>query len=327
MLFTDSIFITQEDLIRVDAEVISVAAAEGIVLNGPNGVLRSAVEETSVELQKMIISFGGYLNSGDLTSNHFAAVMNVGIGNSVRMKVGMQQVVVSADVPGQWTHLKQWCVFFCLKTFYRNAFSRKIDDRYKARMEFFDSDIKRRLQPNLWALGVPVVLRPMVRPGAFFEIRSGYWDESNVTLVSGLGTMTSTESVDVVITYVDQSAANYYVDADNKNNCESAPSDAITVSMEDGKVISVDITSLNPPIGRQSLSQTMIVVVSPLKATGWNLYVGGSGGDLFLQNDTPIPIATKSFTLPGDPVLSGHTVGLGQYADRRLSLIPTRQRA
>lgn len=326
MLFTDSVFITQEDLTRLDAEVIAVAESEGIILNGYNGVLRSAVEETSNELQKMIISFGGYLNAGDMTANHVAAVMNVGIGNSVRMKVGMQQIVVSGDVPYQWTHLKQWCVFFCLKTFYRNVFARKIEDRYKAKMEFFDLDMNRRVLPNLWALGIPIVLRPLVRPAATFEIKSGTWDDTNVSLASGFGTLDTNTSLDVAITYVDQSQGDFYVSADIRNNCESATSDPITIQMQDGMVVSIDITSLSPPTGRQSRAQVMLVVVAPLKATGWNVYVGGTGGTLYLQNSTPIPIATKTYELAGDPVLSGHESGLGQYADRRLSLIKTRQR-
>ena len=181
MLWTDSIFISQDDLLRIDSEIAIVAAAENILLTGDNGLLRGAVEEASNEMMKLIISFGGYLNSGDLTANHLAAVLNVGIGNSVRQKVGLQQVVVSGDVVGQWNWVKQWTVFWALKTFYRDAFSRLGGDRYKTKMDFYKEEIQKRIMPNLWALGVPIVVRPLARPAAKFERDTCTWDDSNVS--------------------------------------------------------------------------------------------------------------------------------------------------
>ena len=111
MLWTDSIFLAPGDLARIDSEVQTVATSESITLTGDNGMLRGAVEEAANEMMKLVISFGGYLNAGDLTANHLAAVLNVGIGNSVRQKVGLQQIVVSGDVPGQWNWVKQWVVY------------------------------------------------------------------------------------------------------------------------------------------------------------------------------------------------------------------------
>lgn len=326
MLWTDSVFISQDDLTRVDSEVAAVATSEGIMLTGDNGLLRGAVEEAANEMMKLVISFGGYLNAGDLTANHLAAVLNVGIGNSVRQKIGSQQIVVSGDVPGQWNWIKQWTVFWALKTFYRNAFARVSGDRYEKKMIFYKEELQRRIMPNLWALGVPMVIRPLVRPAATFERSTGTWDSSNVSMVSGSGT-TAAVSYDVAITYCDMSQSNFYASPAFPNNCESDLSDVINVATEDASVIEVDITSLKPPSGAQHPSQIMVVVVSPLKATNWNVYVGLKGGTLYLQNVAPIPIATKTFTLTGDPVLSGCESGQGQYPDRRLSLIPSRQRA
>jgi hypothetical protein len=326
MLWTDGIFITQDDLSRLDSEVASVAQSENITLAGNNGLLRGAIEEVSNEMMKLVISFGGYLNSGDLSANHMAAVLNVGIGNSVRQKVALQQIIVSADVPGQWGWVTQWAVFWALKTFYRDAFSRLGGDRYKTKMDFYKDEIQRRIMPNMWALGVPVTLRPLSRPAAFFERASGTWTSSNVSLVAGSGTLSGV-SCDVAITYCDMSQANLYVSADVPNNAESNPSDIVTVAMTTGSVIDVDISTLNPPTGKQHPSQVMVVVVAPLKATHWNLYVGATGGVLYLQNSAPIPIATTSVVLPGNPIASDYTLGSGQYAERRLSLVPTRQRA
>jgi hypothetical protein len=325
LLWTDSVFIVQDDLLRIDSEVSVVATSEGITLTGDNGLLRGAVEEAANEMMKLVISFGGYLNAGDLTANHLAAVLNVGVGNSVRQKIGLQQVVVSGDVPGQWNWIKQWTVFWALKTFYRDAFARLGGDRYKTKMDFYKEELQRRITPNLWALGIPMVIRPLVRPAALFERNTGTWDSSNVNLVTGSGTAIT--SFDVVITYVDMSQPNFYASAAFPNNCESECSDIITVTPDGTQVIEVDITSLQPPTGAQHPSQIMVVVVSPLKATNWNIYIGLQGGTLYLQNSLPIPISTKTFTLPGDPVLSGYESSNGQYPDRRLSLVPSRQRA
>ena len=326
MLWTDSVFITSSDLTRIDSQVPLLANTEKIVLDGDDGLLRTAVEEVTNEMMKLIISFGGYLNSGDLTANHLAAVLNVGIGNSVRQKIGMQQIVVSGDIPGQFNPVKQWAVFWALRTFYRNAFARVTDDRFEKKMTFYKDEIVRRLQPSLFALGIPIVIRPMVRPGAYFEVNSGTWDTNNVSLVAGPGTLNGV-SWDVVITYADNSQGNFYQSAAKRNNCESSGSERVTVPMTTGNVLSVNIDSLNPPTGAQFPAQVMVVVVSPLKACVWNIYAGQTGGPLYLQNLVPIPIGQTTYTLPGDPVTSGQQVGLGQYPDRRLSLVPSRQRA
>ena len=327
MLWTDGVFIATSDLTRIDSEVVRVAAAEDIALDGVNGLLRGVVEEVSHEMTKMVIAFGGYLNSGDLSANHMAAVLNVGIGNSVRQKIGLQQIVVSGDVPGQWGWIKQWVVFWALKIFYRNAFARVGGDRYKDKMEFYRDEIQRRVVGNLWSLGVPMVIRPLSRPAALFDQNSGSWGGDNVMLVPGSGTMTSDDSCDVAISYVDMSQANFYVDSSHRNNAESHPSEVVTQAMEADKVLSVNISSLNPPSGAEHPSQLLVVVISPLKATHWNVYVGHSGGTLYLQNSAPIPISTTSYTLGGDPTFSAPTSQIGQYCDRRLSLLPTRQRA
>ena len=289
-------------------------------------MLRGAVEEAANEMMKLVISFGGYLNAGDLTANHLADVLNVGIGNSVRQKIGLQQIVVSGDVPGQWNWVKQWVVYWALRNFYRDAFARVGGDRYKVKMDFYKEEMQRRITSNLYTLGIPVVIRPLVRPAAMFERNTGTWDSSNVDLVAGSGIATT--PFDVVVTYCDMSQPNFYADAAHPNNCESEPSDIVTVTPDGTQVIEVDITSLNPPSGAQHPSQIMVVVVSPLRATHWNVYIGNQGSStLYLQNPAPIPIATKTCTLAGDPVLSGYESSNGQYPDRRLSIAPMRQRA
>ncbi len=327
MLWTDKIFVSVDDLLRMDSEVSLISAAEQITLIGDNGLIRGAVEEASNELQKLIISFGGYLNSGDLSANHLAAVLNVGIGNSVRQKATLDQICVSGDTQQSWNWIKQWTVFWVLRIFYRNAFNRTVNDRYEKKMNFYKEELQRRVGPTLFGLGVPIVLRPLFAPASYFTRDAGTWDWTNVSLVSGSGTLDNTVSVDVAVTFVDMSAANLYVSPAKINNAESNASDVITQALDTGKVLEVDITSLNPPTGTQNPAQVLVTVVAPLKATHWNMYVGKTGKTLYLQNPAPIPIATTSHVLPGDPVFSGYRMGLGQYADRRLSLVPMRQRA
>lgn len=325
MQWTDKVFVTVSDLLRIDSEVQLVATAEGITLTGNNGALFGAVEEAASELQKLVISFGGYLGSGDVTPNHLAAVLNVGLGNAIRQKATLSQVCVSGDVPGSSNWIKQWACFWALNCFYRDAFNRTVKDRYEGKMRYYKSELQRRITPTIYALGLPVVLRPLARPAATFERDSGTWDSTNVTAVAGAGTITG--SRDVVITYVDMSDSTLYISPTVRNNSESEPADRITLTITTGNVVSVDISSLDPPTGVQHPSQILVCVVSPLRATHWNVYVGAVDGTLYLQNTDPIPIATKTYTLAANPATSGPTAGIGQYASRRLSLVPTRQRA
>lgn len=328
MLWTDSLFVTQDDLVRIDGQIVSVAETEGVALTGDNGSIRLGLEEAANEIQKLIIAFGGYLNSGDLTANHLAAVLNVGIGNSVRMKAGLNQICVSGDSASSWNWIKQFAIYWCLRIFYRNVFARTVNDRYEKKMNMYKDEIIRRIQPTLFGLGVPVVLQPLYAPAAYFMRNTGSWDSTNVSLVAGAGTLDDSHYCDVVVTFVDMSQTNRYVSAAKPNNAESDGSARVTQQMGVGNVIHVDITSLNPPTGTQDPSQVLVVVISPLVATHWNVYASSvAGGTLYLQNATPIPIATKTYTFAGDPAFSGYTIGLGQYADRRLSLLPMRQRA
>lgn len=325
MLWTDGVFITVADLTRLDSEVSEVASSNEITLTGDDGLIRGTIEESAIELQKLLTAFGGYLGNGDLSANHLAAVLNVGSGNSVRQKALLQQIVVSGDSPGSWNHIKQWAVFWCLQLIYRNAFNRTVKDRYEGKMRYYSSEIKRRITPSLYALGIPLVLRPLSAPGAKFEREAGVWDADNVTQVAGSGTVTATLSV--AITYVDMSMPTLYVSPTSRGNAESNTSERISLALTSGNVIQVDITSLIPPTGSQHPSQLLVHVISPLRATHWNVYVGQATGLLYLQNPTPIPIATKTYTLTGDWVSNTATSGEGQYSDRRLSLVPSRQRA
>jgi hypothetical protein len=326
MLWTDSIFISTDDLMRIDSQVVAVAAAEGITLTGENGLIRAGIEECSMELQKYIVAFGGYLNSGDLTSNHVAAVLNVGIGNSVRQKATLDQVCVSGDTWSAFNWIKAWAIAWVLRIFYRSAYARTVDDRYEKKMALYKDEIIRRHTPNIYGLGVPIVLYPLYRPGSTFTVNAGTWGSSNVSLVAGAGTWND-QTVYVSITWVDQSQPSYYVSPTNTGNAESNGAEFVPQAVTTGNVIQVSIASLNPPTGVQPISQVLVTVVALLKATGWNVYAGLSPSEMYLQNATPLPMTQQTFTFPGNPLTSGYTLGLGQLPNRRLSVAMQRQRA
>ncbi len=347
MLWTDALFITPDDVARVDGGAAQVVDDENIAGTGNYSYIRGAIEEVTQELTKMSVAFGGYLSTGDVSPNHTAAVLNIGLGNAVRYKALPSQVVVSGVGPFSSNHVKQWATMYAVMYLYRNASNRTVKDRYEAKMRFFKAEIDKRLRPSIIGLGLPLVIQPLAAPAAIFERNSGTWGPSNVTTASQGGTSGGT--YDVAITYVNQGQptgfnasangftsfvvtgylpdATKYVSFSSPGNAESNPSFVQTINVSPNDSVNVDITSLRPPNGYQDPSTRILCVVIPLAATGWNVYAGPTGEILTLQNATPIPIWTTSYQLPADPTTTGVPVGVGQYADRILSMAPTRQRA
>jgi len=88
-----------------------------------------------------------------------------------------------------------------------------------------------------------------------------------------------------------------------------------------GNVIQVSISNLNAPNGLSpinvGLGQGLII---PGSASGWNIYAGSQGGPLYLQNSTPIPILTTSYTFAGPPVLAGYVPDSGQYCEAKMTM-------
>ena len=347
MLWTDALFITVDDVARLDGGAAQVVTDESISGSGNYSYIRGAIEEATQELTKMSVAFGGYLSTGDVSPNHTAAVLNIGLGNAVRYKALPSQVVVSGIGPFSSNHIKQWATAYAVMYLYRNASNRTVKDRYEAKMRFFKSELDRRLRPSIIGLGLPLVIQPIAAPAAIFERNSGTWGASNLSPISQTGPAGGT--FDVAITYVNQGQplgfnasqnnwqsfrvtgfnadATKYVSSLLPGNAESNPSTTLTTTVAADHVLGVSIASLTPPNGYQDPSTRILCVVIPLAATGWNVYVGPSGGVLTLQNATPIPIWTTSYQLALNPTTTGVPVGVGQYADRVLSMSPTRQRA
>jgi len=323
MLWTDAQFLTSADLLRVDSESTEVAAAESTPIDIDAGIIPLAIEECGTELYVQLQRFGGLLSNGQLSSAHLQAVFNTGSSGVNRTRILLSQIVVDGT---NINVVKTWVTYKALRLLYRDCFARTKADRFVKKMEQYDKDIRTRHWPYVMAMGLPIVEKPLSCPGAILE-RSGSWDDSNVTIVSQVGTRAATYFV--VITYVDNSqylGPQYGNGPGAANNGESFTSKPIQKVVSADTALKIDITSLYPPNGQPDSGQTALSVSYPLTATGWNVYVGTSDtGPFYLQNNTPLPISTKTYSLASDPVLSGNRPN-PQFVELFLTLQDSMQR-
>ena len=310
MLFTDADFVTLADITQVDGQVASVASAENIVVTGTQSIVSAACQEIGYRILNKQMGFSGYLPPFVAPYSQTAAALNL-LGPSVsRPRVSLSQIVVTTSYQMMWTPIKRAAVYQSLYLFYRDAFFRKLVDRYEKRMLMYRDEVEKRYWPDLMVQGTPVVNKPMSCPGAVYEPASGAWNAAgNLAAVAGTNAA-GTTSFDVAVTWVDQSL---YVSPTVKGNGESGPSARATISAPTANVIQVSVASLNAPNGGgvNTTAQGM-GLFTPLTATGWNVYVGTVGGTLYLQNATPIAYANKTYTMAGAPVLSGVIADQGQ---------------
>jgi hypothetical protein len=306
MLWTDGNFITAADLTSLDNEVAQVAQAESISLD--TSIMR-AIDEAGNALVRHLQEYGGaWIGNGSVTANHYAGVMNIGSGPSIRQRALLNQVVITGQTTANWTPLKRWAIQWVLFAFYRDAANRTQNDRYQDKVDAYKTDLHGQFWAAARAAGLPVVVEPIACPGALYEPDAGAWGATNLSLIDGSSTKTTAH--DVVITYVDSGRS---------INGESHPSARASVTMQAGKVLRADISTLVPPTGTQPACTRPLAYVPYGKATHWNLYMGVQNGTLYLQTASPVAIATTTYTLAGDPVTGTRQVGLGQYADRYLS--------
>ncbi len=260
-------------------------------------------------------SFATYVSSNDLSANHLAAVFYTGSQPNERRRISLEQIVVSGRNAATWSELKQWAVNRVLVQFYLAASNRAQDDRYEKKYDLFNLLENTKHWPDFKASGVPIVYQPMPVPAAAWARTPGMWSAG---LTSGAGTLTT--AWDMVITYVDSSV---YVSPRKTGNGESDLSDPKSVTLTSGNVVSVDITNLDPPdgsVGNDVLARGFVVTRA---ASHWNVYAAPRGTGLYvLQNPALIPIGTKTFAFPGDPLTSGAMAGIGQWAEQFM-VIPT----
>ncbi len=307
MLWTDNRFVTNIDMMDVDPEVDDVATQNSIVINGAAGTVQKTIEECGILMLAQMQRFGGFLSSGMVSANHLAAVFNTGGPGVNRTRILLNQIVAfDPMIPV----VKQWVLYKCLERFYRAAVNRTLEDRYRSKMDMYIREIRQVYWPNVKNVGLPMVYRPMPAPASTLLRNPGTWTTSNVSSVTQAGPAGG--AFDIAVTYVDQT---FYRTPVLKNNSEGFISARVAITVPSGKVLSVSIATLRPPDGTADPADVCLALTTPLTATGWNVYVGTVGGDLYLQNATPIAIATTSHQLPLDPVLSGHVSDFGQFPD------------
>lgn len=311
MLLTDDVLISQADLVTVDSEVTDVATAESITIDGTNGLSWKAHGECADFLLSAMQSFGGPLGGPTISGTHLAHVYNTGGGYAVRIpRIQRHQIVTHSPLNASlWSPLKRWAIQKALVLFYRSAFNRNVNDRYASKLEEYERALRMDYWPALKSNGLPVVVTPLSAPAAVFEPNSGTWSASNLSSVPGGATAQT--AYYVAITYTGSG----YVSASSKGNAESAPSQKLQFTVPLDELLKIDITSLVPPTGAQDPSTLVYGAYSPMAATGWNVYVGSNDTDLYLQNASPIAIATKTYTLSAAPTLSGTRLQLGQFPD------------
>jgi len=313
MLWTDRDFVTKQDLASLDWEINDVCEDEKVTIEGDTGVIRRGLEEAASELTRKLTIFDSYRGTAGngVSSNHHAAVFNVGGSPTQTLKVGLDQIVVSGRSEASWTALKNWAVHQVLLRFYRVMRSRVNDDRYLAKYDSMKQLCDNSLWPTAKKLGLPVVSEPMPAPGSSLTDPMGSF---SVSAVAGSGTLA--KEFDVVITYIGAK----YVSPTNKRNSESCPSVRVRVAVDTSKVVSVDVTGLTFPVGTRPAAIANQAGNAVGTATGWNVYVGNVDGKMYLQNATPIVPATKTYALAADPTTSGAVVDQGQNPESFLTI-------
>jgi len=312
MLWTDGNWITTADMVSLDNEVLAVSSAESITLDQ---TIRRAIEEAGDALLKHMLAYGGTpWGNGSVSGGHYAAVMNTGIPQAMRARVMLSQIVVSSPYgPGVWSPLKRWAVYWALMLFYRDAAMATTNGRYAGKAELYQRLLHSQYWEAVRAQGLPVVRTPMPSPGALYEPETGVWGSDNVSLVNGPGTVA--DDYDVAIAWIDD------------GNVQSQPAAPVTVELIAGKVVSFDIASLTAPTGVVPAAlRSQGALLGYGLAVGWHVYVGLTGGTMYRQTATPLPMAQTTYTLAGDPVAGTAQAGQGQFADHYIAFTRWNQR-
>ncbi|CAB4130838.1 hypothetical protein UFOVP130_38 [uncultured Caudovirales phage] len=307
-LLVDDDFVTLADMAAIDPEVSDVADAEEITVVGDGGIVRQAWNECADALLEAMQSFGGDIIAwpGSITS--------YGAFGVSRPRLRLNQIVVSPVYGRRESTLKRLMIYQAIVLFYRAAANRRANDRYETKYKRFAADLA-TLWYRLRATGLPMVAIPLAAPGALHDYYAGNWGFSNLMFVAGGSAAQA--MYNVAITWVGQTSG--YVSPLNKNNAESGPSAILTATIPDSNLLKVSINGLNPPSTAQQPNRGISEGPYVTKqATGWNIYVGDfadPNGAMYLQNSTPIPVGTLSYTLPASPVLSGSLMQPGQVPD------------
>ncbi len=282
----------------LDSELLNIAKTEQLTLEGNNGLIRRAKENSQSALSSFMTTSG--INQSDLSLRNVNTP--VFLNDRTVQYAGFAQVLVSGETETNWSLLKQWVAARTLRMIYQAAANRNTD-RYKDRFADVQDQLSTEIWPKFRKFGLPIVINPLPAPGAIME-RAGEFSPGNVTLINGPGT--SNDEIDVAITWV----------SSGENN-ESYRSRIVSVTLSSGKVLSVSLNGLIPPDGSQPAHTRASCRYATRVAIGWNVYAGRRGGTLYRQNISPISLSS-AYISSGNLNYSGTPVGLGQYADINL---------
>lgn len=355
-LWTDGLSPTPADVNYIAPDLAGDIAGEGqnVQLSGLCGDAYSHCAGIIASKIQSVIGATNFNPSGGATSLHNAAIIWGVRSQSQVVRIRMGQVVMgdlyASDIlPGTslWSPLRSWLTYWAVVLGYRRL-SGRVDpntDRYLQNYKFYRNLVGNEKWNILRSTGLPYVRVPLPAPGAIFEQGSGRWTAGNLSQITPGSGSPAGGNFYVAITWVAQGSSNgsgLYVSPLQTGNAESGPSQItptlntslLSITVNSGNVLSINIASLNPPTGAVNPAQASVTGVTQgtMIATGWNIYVGqGDGGNppayLWLQNSTPISVATKSYTLPSDPIMSGYIMGPGQYADANLGIPDTMMRS
>jgi hypothetical protein len=322
-LFSDSDVITSAaDLAQIDGEIGDVAGAESITVDGAGGIIRQAWAEAKNELLRAQQLYNTWYGASSLAGGGSWAVLSSSYTAASISRIKPSQIVVGSAYANDVSSLETWLSYLALRNFYRAAANRKVKDRYEAKYIRY-TGAAATAWGTLRANGLPIVFRPLECPGALHAVNAGTWGAANVTGVAGGSA--GAALYDVAVTYVDQSQ---YLSTAVKGNGESGPSALVAAfQLAASHYLSVSIAGLIPPAGVPDQVGIADGQVVPLNASGWNVYACVTGGVPTLQNGSPVPIATLSYTFAGVPTTTGPALGSGQFPDRNLFFQRTLNRA
>jgi hypothetical protein len=204
----------------------------------------------------------------------------------IRNGFGLNQVVVTQA-------LQLWHIFATLASIYRDAYNRKLNDKYLPKWNEY-RQLAESAENNCLTIGVGLVNKPLPAPGA-----------PTLTAVTG-GSLP---------------AANYSVQTTwvNPSGEESMPSPETALAVAAGQLVQVQPA---PPPGNREAN---FAWMAPANATGWFAYVSTVAGQEQKQFVVPVN-PYDAWTLPASGLIAGPAPGNGQPYDILRTVPRTLQR-
>lgn len=306
-LWVDGSIVTSTTLMQLDSKVIDVAKDSKLTLDGPNGIIQQNWVEVGQTLAEWMSSL-----TGDVMGS--AQAIFLGMSSSARGRFLLNQVVTTWQWSNSLSPLGMFAARKALVLFWRRSVrTSSKSDRFgaelaEAKEEFIAA------KRNFWTMGVPVTSQPLPCPGAQFIPNAGVFGNTNVGPGPTATTLPGPNAYNVAITWVDGTG---YIDQTQPNNCESGPSQTVSLQLNPGQSLLVNIGGLNPPGSLPYLGGVADGAYISRSATGWNVYAALAGQTLILQNASPLPLSQPTFEML-NVLTVGYSLGQGQFAETNL---------